>query len=127
MSDKAWGGRFAEEPAEIAARFSASVAVDKRLADQDIRGSQAHAAMLAARGVISAEDAAQIRAGLEVIRGEVERGQMAWSDAREDVHMNVEALLTERIGAAGGRLHTGRSRNDQVATDMRLWTREACH
>jgi argininosuccinate lyase len=127
MSGKAWGGRFEQEPAEVAAKFSASVAVDKRLADQDIRGSRAHAAMLAARGVISSEDAAQIDAGLARIQAEIERGEMVWDDAREDVHMNVEALLTERIGTAGGRLHTGRSRNDQVATDMRLWTREACH
>ncbi len=127
MSDKAWGGRFEQEPAEVAAKFSASVAVDKRLAAQDIRGSQAHAAMLAARGVISAEDAAKIHAGLDAIRAEIERGEMVWDDAREDVHMNIEALLTDRIGPAGGRLHTGRSRNDQVATDMRLWTREACH
>ncbi len=126
MSDKAWGGRFEQEPAEVAARFSASVAVDKRLADQDIRGSQAHAAMLASRGVISTQDAEQIHQGLETIRGEIERGEMVWDDAREDVHMNIEARLTERIGAAGARLHTGRSRNDQVATDMRLWTREAC-
>jgi argininosuccinate lyase len=127
MSDKAWGGRFEQEPAEVAARFSASVAVDKRLAEQDIRGSKAHAQMLAARGILSAEDAEQICAGLERIRQEIERGEMEWSDAREDVHMNIEAVLTERIGAAGGRLHTARSRNDQVATDMRLWTRDACY
>jgi argininosuccinate lyase len=126
MSEKAWGGRFEQEPAELAAKFSASVDVDKRLADQDIRGSKAHASMLAARGIISADDAAQIADGLERIRGEIERGELAWDQAREDVHMNIEALLTERIGAAGARLHTGRSRNDQVATDMRLWTREAC-
>ena len=126
MSEKAWGGRFEQEPAELAAQFSASVDVDKRLADQDIRGSQAHANMLAARGIISREDAQQIEQGLERIRGEVQRGELAWDAAREDVHMNIEAVLTERIGAAGGRLHTARSRNDQVATDMRLWTREAC-
>ncbi len=126
MSDKAWGGRFDQEPAELAAKFSASVEVDKRLADQDIRGSQAHAQMLAAQGILSAEDAAQICAGLEQIRGEIERGELTWDAAREDVHMNIEAVLTERIGAAGARLHTARSRNDQVATDMRLWTREAC-
>ncbi|MDB4985272.1 MAG: Argininosuccinate lyase [Myxococcaceae bacterium] len=127
MSEKAWGGRFEQEPAELAAKFSASIDVDKRLADQDIRGSQAHANMLASRGIISAEDAKQIEQGLELIRGEVARGELAWDEAREDVHMNIEALLTERIGTAGGRLHTARSRNDQVATDMRLWTREACH
>jgi argininosuccinate lyase len=127
MSGKAWGGRFEQEPAELAAKFSASIDVDKRLADQDIRGSQAHAGMLAARGIISADDARQIHDGLERIRGEVARGELAWDATREDVHMNIEALLTERIGVAGGRLHTARSRNDQVATDMRLWTREACH
>jgi argininosuccinate lyase len=126
MSDKAWGGRFEQQPAELAARFSASVEVDKRLAPQDIRGSLAHAQMLAARGIISAEDAAQIVAGLSRIAQQIERGELAWDAAREDVHMNIEAALTERIGEAGGRLHTARSRNDQVATDMRLWTREAC-
>jgi argininosuccinate lyase len=127
MSEKAWGGRFEQEPAELAAQFSASIDVDKRLAEQDIRGSKAHAAMLAARGIISAQDAVQIEAGLERIREEIARGELKWDASREDVHMNIEAVLTERIGAAGGRLHTARSRNDQVATDMRLWTREACH
>ncbi len=126
MSDKAWGGRFDQEPAELAAKFSASVDVDKRLAEQDIRGSRAHAEMLAARGILSAEDAAAIGAGLERIRAQIERGEFAWDAAREDVHMNIEAALTERIGPAGARRHTARSRNDQVATDMRLWTREAC-
>ena len=126
MSDKAWGGRFEQEPAALAAAFSASVDVDKRLADQDIRGSEAHAEMLAAQGIISVEDAQQIRAGLGDIRREIARGELPWDPAREDVHMNIEARLTERIGPAGARLHTGRSRNDQVATDMRLWTREAC-
>jgi argininosuccinate lyase len=126
MSDKAWGGRFEQEPAELAARFSASVEVDKRLAPQDVRGSLAHVQMLAARGILSAEDAAQISAGLAQIAQQIERGELGWDAAREDVHMNIEAVLTERIGEAGGRLHTARSRNDQVATDMRLWTREAC-
>jgi argininosuccinate lyase len=126
MSEKAWGGRFEEEPAELAARFSASVDVDKRLAAHDIRGSQAHARMLAARGILSADDAEKICAGLAQIAGEIERGELAWDVRREDVHMNVEAVLTERIGAPGARLHTGRSRNDQIATDMRMWTRDAC-
>jgi argininosuccinate lyase len=126
MSDKAWGGRFEQEPAELAARFSASVEVDKRLAPQDVRGSLAHVQMLAARGILSAEDAAQISAGLAQIAQQIERGELVWDAAREDVHMNIEGVLTERIGEAGGRLHTARSRNDQVATDMRLWTREAC-
>ncbi len=126
MSDKAWGGRFSEEPAAMAAEFSASVAFDQRLAKEDIRGSKAHANMLADRGIISASDAAEIVKGLDQIQGDIDRGEMRWDDAREDVHMNIEALLTERIGVAGGRLHTARSRNDQVATDLRLWTREAC-
>ncbi|MEQ8457818.1 MAG: argininosuccinate lyase [Sandaracinaceae bacterium] len=126
MSDKAWGGRFEDELDALALRFSASVDVDKRLADQDIRGSIAHVRMLASRGVVTEADAEKIAAGLEAIRGEIERGEMRWDPKKEDVHMNVESLLTERIGEAGGRLHTGRSRNDQVATDMRLWTREAC-
>src|SRR5690606_23562290 len=127
MSDKAWGGRFDEELDALAARFSASVDVDKRLADVDVRGSIAHVRMLASRGIVSADDASRIEAGLRQIGDEVARGVMRWDPAREDVHMNVEALLTERIGEAGGRLHTGRSRNDQVATDMRLFTREALH
>jgi argininosuccinate lyase len=126
MSTKAWGGRFDDEPHDLAVRFGASVAVDSRLAAEDVRGSIAHARMLAARGILSAEDAEKIVAGLERIAGEIARGEFVWSEAREDVHMNVEAVLTERIGDAGARLHTARSRNDQVATDMRLWTRSAC-
>src|SRR5262245_13100346 len=116
MSDKSWGGRFAEELNAQAAAFSASVDVDKRLAPQDIRGSIAHARMLGARGILSAADVERIVEGLTQLAGEVERGELAWSAAREDVHMNIEATLTERIGEAGARLHTGRSRNDQVAT-----------
>ena len=126
MSTKAWGGRFDEEPSELAARFGASVDVDSRLAQEDIRGSIAHARMLAARGIISGADADKIVAGLERIAEEVANGSFVWNAAREDVHMNVEAVLTDRIGEAGARLHTARSRNDQVATDMRLWTRGAC-
>jgi argininosuccinate lyase len=125
MSGKAWGGRFDQELDALAARFSASVSFDQRLGRADVRGSIAHAKMLASQGILSHEDCAKIVDGLERIAGEIERGEMRWDPAREDVHMNVEALLTERIGEAGGRLHTGRSRNDQVATDMRLWTREA--
>lgn len=125
MSEKAWGGRFEQELDALAARFSASVDFDQRLGLVDIRGSIAHARMLAAQGILSEEDARAIVRGLETIAGEIERGEMQWDPAKEDVHMNVEALLTARIGEAGGRLHTGRSRNDQVATDMRLWTREA--
>jgi argininosuccinate lyase len=127
MSDKAWGGRFDEELDALAARFSASVSFDQRLGAVDVRGSIAHVRMLAAQKIVSEEDAAKIVAGLEQIGEEIERGEMTWDSAKEDVHMNVESLLTTRIGEAGGRLHTGRSRNDQVATDMRLWTREALH
>ncbi len=127
MSEKAWGGRFSEEPAALAAEFSASVAFDQRLANQDIRGSKAHATMLAVQGIISEGDAAAIVDGLDQLQGDIDRGAMVWDPAREDVHMNIEAVLTARIGAAGARLHTARSRNDQVATALRLWTREACH
>jgi argininosuccinate lyase len=126
MSDKAWGGRFEQELDAIAARFSASVDVDGRLWPQDIDGSIAHVRMLADQNILSKGDADQIVAGLETIRGSIGRGEFEWDDSKEDVHMNIEAALTSAIGDAGGRLHTGRSRNDQVATDMRLWTREAC-
>jgi argininosuccinate lyase len=126
MSSKSWGGRFTEELNAQAAAFSASVDTDKRLGPQDVRGSIAHARMLGARGILQPDDVQRIIAGLEQIGGEIERGELRWDPAREDVHMNIEATLTERIGDAGARLHTGRSRNDQVATDMRLYTREAC-
>src|SRR5215510_11906647 len=126
MSDKSWGGRFQEELDAQAAAFSASVEVDKRLAPEDIRGSIAHARMLGARGILERTDVERIEAGLRQIAGEIERGEFRWDAAREDVHMNVEAVLTERIGEAGARLHTGRSRNDQIATDMRMFTRDAC-
>ena len=126
MSDKAWGGRFEEELDAIAARFSASVDVDGRLWPQDIDGSIAHVRMLATQNILSADDAKQIVAGLETIRASIEGGEFDWDEAKEDVHMNIEAALTSAIGDAGRRLHTGRSRNDPVATDMRLWTRQAC-
>jgi len=126
MSDKAWGGRFEQELDAIAARFSASVDVDGRLWPQDIDGSIAHVRMLADQNILSAKDVKQIVSGLETIRRSIERGEFQWDDSKEDVHMNIESALTSAIGEAGGRLHTGRSRNDQVATDMRLWTRQAC-
>ena len=126
MSDKNWGGRFEEELDAAAVRFSASIDVDKRLAAQDIAGSIAHARMLGARGILPADDVTKIIAGLEQVAKEIAAGQFAWDASKEDVHMNVESALSARIGEAGGRLHTGRSRNDQVATDVRLWTREAC-
>jgi argininosuccinate lyase len=126
MSDKAWGGRFEQELDAIAARFSASVDVDGRLWPQDIDASIAHVRMLADRNILSPNDVEQIIAGLGTIRTSIERGEFEWDDSKEDIHMNIEAALTRAVGDAGGRLHTGRSRNDQVATDMRLWTRQAC-
>jgi argininosuccinate lyase len=126
MSDKAWGGRFEQELDAIAARFSASVDVDGRLWPHDIAGSKAHVRMLAERGILSKDDADLIVSGLDRIGKAISDGEFDWDASKEDVHMNIEAALTEAIGDAGGRLHTARSRNDQVATDMRLWTRDAC-
>jgi argininosuccinate lyase len=118
-----WSGRFSEPVADFVLRYTASVGFDHRLALADIEGSLAHAAMLAHTGVISPDDLAAIERGLAQIRGEIERGDFAWQLALEDVHLNIERRLTELIGDAGKRLHTGRSRNDQVATDLRLWLR----
>jgi argininosuccinate lyase len=123
-ANQMWGGRFSASPAEIMEEINASIGFDKRLAPQDIRGSKAHAAMLAAAGIITQEDARRIVEGLDRIAGEVEQGRLAWSRALEDVHMNVESRLKEEIGEPAGRLHTARSRNDQVATDFRLWVRD---
>ena len=119
-----WGGRFTEETNALAAAFNASVNVDQRLALQDIRGSIAHATMLGERGIVPADEVAQIIRGLEELRDEVRAGTFSWSTELEDVHMNLEHALTERVGPVGGKLHTARSRNDQVATDFRLWLRE---
>ncbi len=121
--DSAWSGRFSEPVADFVLRYTASVGFDRRLAFADIEGSTAHAAMLAHVGVLSAEDLVAIETGLAQIRGEIERGEFAWALALEDVHLNIEKRLTELAGDAGKRLHTGRSRNDQVATDVRLWLR----
>ncbi len=126
MSDKVWGGRFSKDTHQLAARYSASVHVDKRLALHDIRGSLAHVAMLKKQHILTAAEAKKIHLGLKAIETKVTSGKVDWQLALEDVHMNIEALLTKRIGPVGGKLHTARSRNDQVATDMRLWTREAC-
>jgi argininosuccinate lyase len=126
MSEKPWGGRFQKELDKEAADFSASVQVDRRLASQDIAGSIAHARMLGRQGILSPEDVERIIQGLQALDEKVKRGEIQWDPAKEDVHMNLESALIERIGEAGERLHTGRSRNDQVVTDMRLWTREAC-
>jgi argininosuccinate lyase len=120
-----WGGRFAAGPAEIMRRINASIDVDRRLYAEDIAGSQAHSAMLVARRILSPEDGAAIAAGLKEIKAEIERGDFAFSAEREDIHLNIEARLAELIGPVAGRLHTARSRNDQVATDLRLWLRAA--
>ncbi len=120
-----WGGRFAAGPSLIMQQINASIGFDRKLWRQDIRGSLAHAVMLARIGLITAEDEAAIRAGLAAIAAEIEAGDFAFDPALEDIHMNIEARLTERIGEAGKRLHTARSRNDQVATDFRLWVRDA--
>ncbi|MEE4380275.1 MAG: argininosuccinate lyase [Candidatus Competibacteraceae bacterium] len=125
QTNKTWGGRFTESTDDFVKAFSASVDFDRRLYKQDIQGSIAHATMLAKVGLLSDADHHAIINGLEAIRGEIERGEFPWSAALEDVHMNIEARLIERIGDAGKRLHTGRSRNDQVATDIRLYLREA--
>jgi argininosuccinate lyase len=118
-----WGGRFQEPTDALVQRFNASVDVDRALAEDDIDGSLAHARMLSEKGILSAEDERAIREGLEAIRGEVLAGTFAWREDLEDVHMNIERALTERVGSAGARLHTARSRNDQVATDLRLYLR----
>jgi len=119
-----WGGRFSEATDEFVERFTASVSFDQRLYAQDIAGSIVHARMLARCGVLTDGECEAILSGLERIREEIEKGQFEWSVAREDVHMNIEARLTTLIGDAGKKLHTGRSRNDQVATDLRLWLRD---
>lgn len=119
-----WGGRFREELAEIAFRFSASIDIDQRLSRQDIAGSIAHAQMLSDCGIITAEDGAAIKQGLIELAADLESGRVALPADAEDIHMAVEKLLIERIGPAGGRLHTARSRNDQVALDMRLYLRQ---
>ena len=120
-----WGGRFAAGPSVIMQEINASIGFDRKLWRQDIRGSLAHAVMLAHIGLITAEDETAIRTGLQAIAAEIEAGRFAFDPALEDIHMNIEARLTERIGEAGKRLHTARSRNDQVATDFRLWVRDA--
>ena len=120
-----WGGRFAGGPDAVMEAINPSIDFDRRFYAQDIDASIAHAEMLAAQGIITAEDGDAIRQGLEQIRGEIERGDFTFSTALEDIHMNVEARLKAIIGEPAGRLHTGRSRNDQVATDFKLWVRQA--
>jgi argininosuccinate lyase len=125
MSNSMWGGRFTAGPDAIMEEINASITFDQRLFRQDIRASQAHARMLADKGIIAADDAAKIVEGLDTILREIEAGSFNFSRALEDIHMNVESRLAELIGAAAGRLHTARSRNDQVATDLRLYIRDA--
>ena len=125
MTNKMWGGRFGASQDAIMADINVSIDVDRQLYRQDVAASKAHADMLAKRGIISAKDAKQIVHGLDTILSEIERGKFRFKRALEDIHMNVEARLGELIGPAAGRLHTARSRNDQVATDFRLWVRDA--
>jgi argininosuccinate lyase len=123
MGNKMWGGRFSTEPDAVMEEINASIDFDRRLFRQDIAASQAHAAMLAKQGIITADDARRIAHGLDTILSEIESGKFEFKRALEDIHMNVESRLAELIGPAAGRLHTARSRNDQVATDFRLWIR----
>ncbi|HEY9039521.1 MAG TPA: argininosuccinate lyase [Roseovarius sp.] len=123
-SNQMWGGRFAAGPDAIMEAINASIGFDKRMAAQDIAGSKAHAAMLAATGIVTDSDAEAMKKGLDTVLAEIEGGSFQYSAALEDIHMNVEARLKEVIGEPAGRLHTGRSRNDQVATDFKLWVRD---
>ena len=123
-SNTMWGGRFAAGPDAIMEAINASIGFDQRMASQDIEGSRAHAAMLAATGILTDSDADAIREGLLTVLSEIEGGTFQFSTALEDIHMNVESRLKEIIGEPAGRLHTGRSRNDQVATDFKLWVRD---
>ncbi len=123
-TNQSWGGRFSEPVDAFVARFTASVDFDQRLYRHDIMGSIAHATMLAKVGVLTADERDTVVAGLQAIEQEIESGQFVWSTELEDVHMNIEARLTQQVGIVGKKLHTGRSRNDQVATDIRLWLRD---
>jgi argininosuccinate lyase len=125
QSNTMWGGRFAGGPAEIMQRINVSIGFDKRLYAEDIAGSKAHCAMLVRQGILPAEDGDLILQNLDRVRAEIEAGGFPFRDAHEDIHMNVEARLGELVGPAAGRLHTARSRNDQIATDFRLWCRNA--
>src|SRR5579872_6777406 len=125
MANKMWGGRFGQKPDPLMEEINVSIDVDRKLYRQDIAASKAHAEMLAKQGIITADDAKKIAHGLDTILSEIEAGKFSFQRALEDIHMNVEGRLAELIGAAAGRLHTARSRNDQVATDFRLWVRDA--
>src|SRR5213595_1175719 len=124
MSNKMWGGRFSTGPDAVMEEINASIDFDRHLYRQDIAASKAHAAMLAKTGIISAQDAKRIAHGLDTILSEIEAGKFTFKRALEDIHMNVESRLSELIGPAAGRLHTARSRNDQVATDFKLYVRD---
>ncbi|MDE2133088.1 MAG: argininosuccinate lyase [Alphaproteobacteria bacterium] len=126
VANEMWGGRFAGGPGKIMEDITPSIAFDKRLAEQDLAGSRAHVRMLAIQGIVSKEDAEAILKGLETIGGEIAQGKFVFKRALEDIHLNIESRLGEIVGEAAGRLHTARSRNDQVATDLRLWIRQAC-
>lgn len=126
MANTMWGGRYQEGPAAIMEEINASIDFDKRLATQDIQGSKAHVAMLASQGIVTSADAEAITAGLAKIEAEIESGSFTFSRALEDIHLNIESRLAKMIGPAAGRLHTARSRNDQVALDFRLWVRDNC-
>src|ERR1700678_418648 len=125
MSNTMWGGRFTGRPAEAMEEINASIEFDRQLAAQDIAGAEAHLAMLARQGIVEVADAEAIARGLAQVKGEIEAGTFSFSRALEDIHMNVESRLAEIVGRAAGRLHTARSRNDQVAVDFRLWVRDA--
>lgn len=121
---KLWGGRFQEQAAAWVDAFGASISFDQLMAEEDIEGSLAHVKMLKATGILNADDSDQIIAGLEDIQTDLEAGKLNFTVENEDIHMNIEAILTDRIGAVAGKLHTGRSRNDQVATDFHLYLKK---
>src|ERR1700761_4467061 len=125
-SNKMWGGRFESGPAAIMREITPSIDFDKRLAGEDLAGSKAHVRMLASEGIVSKEDASAILLGLEQVEKEIAEGKFVFKRELEDIHLNIEARLAEIVGPAAGRLHTARSRNDQVGTDFRLWVRAAC-
>lgn len=125
-ANKMWGGRFDTQPSDIMTQINASIDIDKRLYKQDILGSKAHAAMLVDQSIIPAEDGQKIKDGLDQILTEIESGDFKFKTELEDIHMNIESRLKEIVGDSAGKLHTARSRNDQVATDFKLWVREAC-
>ncbi|MHB1206949.1 MAG: lyase family protein, partial [Rhodospirillaceae bacterium] len=125
MTSKIWGGRFSAGPGAVMEEINVSVAFDQRLAKQDVRGSRAHCTMLVVQGIISKEDGEAIQAGLTRLEKDIADGNFHFKRALEDVHMNIESKLSDLIGLPAGRLHTARSRNDQVATDFRMWVRAA--